>query len=68
MDVARELGWTKTSADCHIMTLLSLGYLKTDEATRRYDPTVKVLSLGDAALNALSLPESAFPGLEQSSH
>lgn len=65
MDVTRPLGWTKTSAYRYLATLTSLGYLEIDEASRRYRPTVKVLNLGYAALNALAFPELALPVLER---
>jgi IclR family transcriptional regulator, pca regulon regulatory protein len=65
MEVARPLGWTKTSAYRYLATLTALGYLQIDEASRRYRPTVKVLNLGYAALNALTFPELALPFLER---
>jgi DNA-binding IclR family transcriptional regulator len=65
MEMARPLGWTKTSAYRYLATLAALGYLEIDEASRRYRPTVKVLSLGYAALNALGFPELSLPFLEQ---
>jgi len=65
MDLTRKLGWTKTSAYRYLATLTSLGYLEIDEATRRYRPTVRVLNLGYAALNALTFPELALPILER---
>lgn len=65
MEVARPLGWTKTSAYRYLSTLTALGYLEIDETSRRYRPTVKVLSLGYAALNALTFPELVLPFLEQ---
>jgi IclR family transcriptional regulator, pca regulon regulatory protein len=65
MDLARRLGWTKTSAFRYLATLTALGYLELDEPSRRYRPSVKVLNLGYAALNALSFPELAVPVLER---
>lgn len=65
MEVARALGWTKTSAFRYIATLVQLGYLKLEEETRRYRPTVKVLRLGFAFLNRLSFVERAKPHLER---
>ena len=65
MDLVRRLGWTKTSAYRYLATFSSLGYLEIDEVSRRYRPTVKVLNLGYAALNALTFPELALPFLER---
>jgi IclR family transcriptional regulator, pca regulon regulatory protein len=65
MDLARKLGWTKTSAFRYLATLTTLGYLEIDEPRRRYRPTVKVLNLGYSALNSLTFPELALPFLER---
>lgn len=64
MDVARSLGCTKTTTYRYLVTLVSLGYLEMNEASRRYRLTVRVLNLGYAAPNALALPEYALPFLE----
>jgi len=65
MDLARGLGWTKTTAFRYLATLVSLGYLELDRQSRRYRPTVKVLRLGAAYLAALTTPELALPHLER---
>ncbi len=64
-ELTRWLGWTKTTAYRYVATLVRLGYLEVDELSRRYTPTVKVLNLGYASLNALTFPELALPYLER---
>ena len=46
-------------------TLESLGYLRRDAVTKRYELTTKVLQIGFAALANLQLPELAQPYLER---
>jgi IclR family transcriptional regulator, pca regulon regulatory protein len=65
MEVARSLEWTKASAYRYLATLTALGYLQMEEPSRRYRPTVRVLNLGHATLNALTFPELALPFLER---
>lgn len=65
MELARGLGWTKTTTFRYLATLVALGYLDLDGESRRYRPTVKVLRLGAAYLASLSLPELALPHLEK---
>ncbi len=64
-ELARVLGWTKTTTFRYLATLASLGYLELEPRSRRYRPTVKVLRLGAAYLAALSIPELALPFLEK---
>jgi IclR family pca regulon transcriptional regulator len=64
-DVARQLGWRRTEPFRFLHTLESLGYLRRDPVTKRYELTTKVLEIGFAALANLQLPELAQPYLER---
>jgi IclR family pca regulon transcriptional regulator len=64
-DVARRLGWRRTEPFRFLHTLESLGYLRRDAVTKRYELTPKVLEIGFAALANLQLPELAQPFLER---
>lgn len=65
MEIARSLGWTKTTAFRYVTTLAGLGYLDFDEPTRRYQPAVKVLKLGFSYLSSLTFVDIAMPFLER---
>ncbi|WP_349897359.1 IclR family transcriptional regulator domain-containing protein [Parafrigoribacterium soli] len=62
-DLARRTGLTRATSRRFLLTLLELGYVKTDG--RLFSLTAKVLELGFSYLAALSLPEIAQPHLEQ---
>ena len=64
-DVARRLGWRRTEPFRFLHTLESLGYLRRDPVTKRYELTAKVLEIGFSALANLQLPELAQPYLER---
>jgi IclR family transcriptional regulator, pca regulon regulatory protein len=64
-DVARQLGWRRTEPFRFLHTLESLGYLRRDAVTKRYELTPKVLEIGFSALANLELPELAQPYLER---
>ena len=64
-DVARLLGWRRTEPFRFLHTLESLGYLRRDALTKRYELTTKVLEIGFSALANLQLPELAQPYLER---
>lgn len=64
-DVARLLGWRRTEPFRFLHTLESLGYLRRDPVTKRYELTPKVLEIGFSALANLQLPELAQPYLER---
>jgi IclR family pca regulon transcriptional regulator len=64
-DVARQLGWRRTEPFRFLHTLESLGYLRRDAVTKRYELTPKVLEIGFSALANLQLPELAQPYLER---
>jgi IclR family pca regulon transcriptional regulator len=62
-DVARATGLTRAAARRFLLTLLDLGYVRTDG--RLFSLTPRVLDLGYSYLSSISLPEVAEPHLER---
>jgi len=62
-DVARATGLTRAAARRFLITLVDLGYVRSDG--RLFALTPRVLELGYAYLSSLSLPEVADPHLER---
>lgn len=62
-DVARRSGLTRAAARRFLLTLETLGYVRSDGRTFALTP--RVLELGFSYLSALSLPEIAQPHLER---
>ncbi|WP_428908014.1 IclR family transcriptional regulator [Niallia sp. Krafla_26] len=63
-EIAAKLGVSRTVPYRLLYTLQSLGYLRQDEHTKRYELTPKVLELGFSYLSTLKLPEIAQPYLD----
>jgi IclR family pca regulon transcriptional regulator len=61
-DVARATGLTRAAARRFLLTLVELGYMRTDGRLFALRP--RVLELGYAYLSSLTLPEVAQPHLE----
>jgi IclR family pca regulon transcriptional regulator len=61
-DVARRTDLARAVARRFLLTLVELGYVRTDG--KRFALTPRVLELGFAYLSSLSLPEIAAPHLE----
>lgn len=61
-EVASATGVTRAAARRFLLTLVELGYVRTDG--RRFSLTARVLELGYAYLSSLSLPQVAEPHLE----
>lgn len=61
-DVARRTGLTRATARRFLLTLVDLGYVRTDG--RLFSLTPQVLRLGHAFLSSMGLPEIAQPHLE----
>ncbi len=61
-DVARATGLTRAAARRFLITLVELGYMRTDGRLFALRP--RVLELGYAYLSSLSLPEVAQPHME----
>jgi IclR family transcriptional regulator, pca regulon regulatory protein len=62
-DVARLTGLTRAAARRFLLTLVELGYVRTDG--RRFGLRPRILELGYAYLSSLSLPEVAEPHMEE---
>ncbi|MFC4533550.1 IclR family transcriptional regulator [Sphaerisporangium dianthi] len=62
-EVARSTGLTRAAARRFLLTLVELGYVRTDG--RLFSLSPRVLELGYAYLSSLSLPEVALPHLER---
>jgi IclR family pca regulon transcriptional regulator len=62
-EVARLTGLTRAAARRFLLTLVELGYVRTDG--RLFSLRPRVLELGYAYLSSISLPEVARPHMEQ---
>jgi IclR family transcriptional regulator, pca regulon regulatory protein len=62
-DVARATGLTRAATRRFLLTLVKLGYMRSDG--REFSLRPRVLELGYAYLSALGLPEVAAPHLEE---
>jgi IclR family transcriptional regulator, pca regulon regulatory protein len=62
-DVARATGLTRAAARRFLLTLIDLGYVRTDGRLFALRP--RVLELGYAYLSSMSLPEVAQPHMEE---
>jgi IclR family pca regulon transcriptional regulator len=62
-DVARSTGLTRAAARRFLITLVELGYVRTDGRLFALRP--RILELGYAYLSSLSLPEVALPHMEE---
>jgi IclR family transcriptional regulator, pca regulon regulatory protein len=61
-EIARRTGLTRATSRRFLLTLVELGYMKSNE--RLFSLTARVLELGFRYLSALTLPEIAQPHLE----
>jgi IclR family pca regulon transcriptional regulator len=61
-EVARTTGLTRAAARRFLLTLVELGYVRTDG--RLFSLRPRILELGYAYLSSLSLPEVAMPHME----
>src|SRR5215467_14516414 len=62
-EVAREAGLTRAAARRFLLTLVELGYVRSDG--REFSLRPRVLELGYAYLSGLTLPDVAGPHLEE---
>jgi IclR family transcriptional regulator, pca regulon regulatory protein len=62
-EVAKATGLTRAAARRFLLTLVKLGYVRTDG--RKFSLRPRVLELGYAYLSGLALPEVAAPHLEE---
>ncbi|WP_257350517.1 IclR family transcriptional regulator [Pseudalkalibacillus decolorationis] len=65
VEIANNLGVSRTTPFRLLYTLQTMGYLRQDESTKRYELSPKVLELGFTYLNTMQLPEIARPYLEE---
>ena len=63
VDIADELGMSRSTTHRYVITLLALGYLDQD-ARRKYRLGLRVTDLGLSAVNATALREHSHPYLE----
>jgi IclR family pca regulon transcriptional regulator len=63
-ELASLLSMRTATVHRYVRTLEYLGYLSQDEATRRYRLAARVVDLGFATLNSMSLREVAAPSLK----
>src|SRR5579859_486212 len=61
-EVARATGLTRAAARRFLLTLVKLGYVRSDG--REFSLRLRVLELGYAYLSGLAMPEIAAPHLE----
>jgi IclR family transcriptional regulator, pca regulon regulatory protein len=64
-EIANKLNVSRTTPYRILFTLQSLGYIRQDELTKRYELTPKVLELGFTYLNTMPLLDLARPYLEE---
>lgn len=62
-EVARRTGLTRATARRFLLTLIDLGYMRTDGRLFRLTP--QLLNLGHAYLSSMKLPEIAQPHLQE---
>jgi IclR family pca regulon transcriptional regulator len=62
-EVAREAGLTRAAARRFLLTLVELGYVRSDG--REFSLRPRVLELGYAYLSAMSLPDIAYPHVQE---
>lgn len=63
-DVAQKSGLSKATTFRILATLEGVGYLERDADTKRYRPSIKVLSLGFTAINTIDIRQIARSHLE----
>lgn len=64
-EVVELSGLSKATAYRVLSTLENTGFLRRDAKTKRYQPSLKVLTLGFTAINNLDVRQIARPHLEQ---
>jgi IclR family pca regulon transcriptional regulator len=64
-ELARMLGLNRSTTHRYVSTLVALGYLEQDAATRRYRLGPRVIDLGLSAINSMEVREISLPHLQQ---
>jgi IclR family pca regulon transcriptional regulator len=62
-EVAREAGLTRAAARRFLLTLVELGYVRSDG--REFSLRPRVLELGHAYLSGMTLPDVAYPHIQE---
>ena len=62
-EVAREAGITRAAARRFLLTLVELGYVRSDG--REFSLRPRILELGYAYLSGMSLPDVAYPHIQE---
>lgn len=63
-DIARKIGYPKTTVHRILHTLVRRGFLRKEAQTGRYQLTLKLFEIGSAAVNQLGIKDIAKPHLE----
>lgn len=64
-DIAREVGFTKSTTHRYVNTLSTLGYLHQDKESRKYRLGSRAVEIGFAALNSIELTRVAAGPLQR---
>lgn len=64
-EIAREVGFTKSTTHRYVNTLASLGYLHQDRESRKYRLGSRAVEIGFAALNSIELTRVAAGPLQR---
>ena len=64
-ELGRDLGLSRSTTHRYVSTLVALGYLQQDPATKKYRLGPRVLDLGFSAINSMELREVAGPHLRE---
>ncbi len=64
-DLGRDVGLSRSTTHRYVSTLVALGYLQQDPASKKYRLGPRVLDLGFSAINSMELREVAGPHLRE---
>jgi IclR family transcriptional regulator, pca regulon regulatory protein len=64
-ELGRDVGLSRSTTHRYVATLVALGYLQQDSASRKYRLGPRVLDLGFSAINSMELREVAGPHLRE---
>jgi IclR family pca regulon transcriptional regulator len=64
-ELGRDVGLSRSTTHRYVATLVALGYLQQDPASRKYRLGPRVLDLGFSAINSMELREVAGPHLRE---
>lgn len=64
-EVGRDVGLSRSTTHRYVATLVALGYLQQDSASKKYRLGSRVLDLGFSAINSMELRDVAGPHLRE---